>query len=340
MPFRGGTAAREKIIQINLSRALIKGGERHKWTPGLVFGGPIPRQPWWLFNVDVIFIANLLYVLGSILYVVQALYFVHSFHLSSYDDDYNPKDPSNYLNLGGAALFIANALASFLDWWLCTRTASIMNAEVAEDVIPSPSPTVESSPIVAVSMTSHLLLLYFLNNLFFLFAAVIFQIQGVWLFNVKLDRYGCMHTECGDFALPLLGNLLYLVSSLFSVAEFYENQSTKRSSTKMFPGWRASLADVDWFGWGDWLYFCAALIPCVQSFWSNYYHWTNNDDENRQIGPYYLFNQLIWLLDSIVYMLGYYYFMVRVVAAANSGIKPTETENPIVSAAEFREDDL
>jgi len=395
MPFRGGTAVREKLIQIQITltaRTRSKGQEsRHKWTPGLVFGGPLPGQPWWLYNVDVIFVANLLYVLGSILYVVQALYFVHSFHLSSYDDDYNPNDPSNYLNLGGAALFIANALASFLDWHLCTKTASIMNAEVdvipsptvaktasiinAEvDVIPSPtvaktasiinaevdvipSPTVENSSTVLVpvsSMSNHLLLLYFWNNLLFLFAAIVFQIQGVWLFNVSLDRYGCMHSVCGDFALPLLGNLLYLASSLFSVAEFFESYSLRCKSsmctTKMFPGCRSSLADVDWFAWGDWLYLGAALIPCVQSFWSFYYPWASADDENRLISPYYLFNQLVWLADSLAYMLGYYYFMMRVVAAANNSstvpcssklVVAETSENPIVSCAEkFCEDDL
>jgi len=353
MPFRGGTAVREKLIQIQITltaRTRSKGQEsRHKWTPGLVFGGPLPGQPWWLYNVDVIFVANLLYVLGSILYVVQALYFVHSFHLSSYDDDYNPNDPSNYLNLGGAALFIANALASFLDWHLCTKTASIMNAEV--DVIPSP--TVESSSIVLVPVSNHLLILYFWNNLLFLFAAIVFQIQGVWLFNVSLDRYGCMHSVCGDFALPLLGNLLYLASSLFSVAEFFESYRSRREgscTTKMFPGCRSSLADVDWFAWGDWLYLGAALIPCVQSFWSFYYPWASADDENRMISPYYLFNQLVWLADSLAYMLGYYYFMMRVVAAANNSstapcssklVVAETSENPIVSCAEkFCEDDL
>ena len=46
------------------------------WIPGFVLF-PLPGQPEWMMDLDAAFWSNLLYVVGSVVYVAQGLYFWH-----------------------------------------------------------------------------------------------------------------------------------------------------------------------------------------------------------------------------------------------------------------------
>ena len=60
---------------------------------------------------------------------------------------------------------------------------------------------------------------YFLNNLFFLVAAVIFVIQGIWMENYHSDFNNCNTDDWCTFWMNLWGSLGYLVSSFFCAYE-------------------------------------------------------------------------------------------------------------------------
>lgn len=303
--------------------------------------GPLPGQPLWLLNLDVIFWANMAYIVGSIVYVAQAVYYVHRWHQSPFDDDSNPAAPSNYLNCAGAALFIVNALACFGDWWLCKRSSSIMNIVLQEDLaqddgvhlLPGPgrsSSDFDEGSKVASSealldkrndpalfiqgMNDRILNYYWWNNLFFLIAAVIFQIDGVWSLNSSLDATGCETSTCGDFTLPFVANMFYLVSSFYSILEYYENNKMRVAAGLPIPRmFTLDFRELDWFGWGDWLYLLCSLMPCVQSFVEFYNPWSSESFENDVISLYFFINQIIWLFDSLAYMIGYLFFMSKII---------------------------
>lgn len=330
MPFRAGTEGRELLLFSVFSRSGDK--DLPKWVPGWVFMGPLPGQPRWILNLDVIFWSNVSYIIGSIVYVAQAVYFVHRWHQSSFDDDSNPAAPSNYLNCAGAALFIFNALACFVDWWLCKTSSSIMNVILQEDMAQQPGPGRSCSdfdegskvaseallldnPVLFIQgMNDKILNYYWWNNLFFLVAAIIFLIDGVWSLNASLDATGCETSTCGDFTLPFVANMFYLLSSLFSILEYYENNSMRIAAglpiARMFT---LDFWELDWFGWGDWLYLLCSLMPCVQSFVEFYNPWSSDSNENNIISLYYFVNQVIWLFDSLAYMIGYLFFMSKII---------------------------
>lgn len=360
MPFRGGTAQRKAWLLGWASSQ--RGGDDNesipRWVPGFVFLGPLPGQPWWLFNLDAAYHANMLYIVGSIIYVAQALYYEQSFHLSPFDDDYNPQNPSNYLNLVGAALFMANALVAMLDWWLSKRSASIFNAVVLPLALPArggPLPEAdrnsssisdkispptrasftvpvrgESPPDVDIippptfihieleEMNKRVLDLYFWNNIFFLLAAITFQMDGTWQYNSRLDGLNCMGGICGSLLMPLFGNVFYLLSSLCSVAEYFENAKIRQGQGLPPLSLFRPTGDepIDYFGWGDWLFLVAAVIPCIQSFWQYYYPFESPAAANNAIAPWYLVNQIVWLVDSLAYQIGYWLFMRNLLSSA------------------------
>jgi len=332
MPFRGGNEIRRRV---NGKGRTDDRGEVPTYSLGYVFLGPLPGQPWWTFNLDMVFHGNLLYVLGSVLYVAQALYYIHSLHLSEWDDDYNPQNPSNYLNLAGSALFIANALVCTLDWWLCKRSACIFNMSVDGTEDRMKGPGIEEDNLVRIrliEMSTRLLDLYFWNNVFFMLAAIVFQIAGAWQFNSSLNSGGCLGTICSNFVLPLVGNLFYLFASLCSVAEYFEQARNRKTDglppLSMYSA--PTLSQIDWFGIGDWLFFLAAVMPVVQSFYQYFNPWENGDVENACVSPYYLVNQIIWLLDSLAYMIGYAYFLQDLILSTQRCAKqqsPAKQEN-------------
>lgn len=73
--------------------------------------------------------------------------------------------------------------------------------------------------------------------------------------------------------------------------------------------------DIDWFGWGDWLYFVISVASVFQSFLQTY---IRGDDD--LIAPYYLSVNVLFLLDSIAYMIGYMLFVYDLRAALLTGL--------------------
>lgn len=192
MPFRAGNAQRELAMFSEFARRRqethkdkkrrgsisIKDDVEHhvpNYVPGFVLF-TMPGQPWWIFDIDMAFWGNFLYVIGSVLYVAQATYYWHDLGVAEYDD-YNPNNPSNYLNLVAAAMFVANAVVCQLDWWLTKNQVSLMNVnlEHIED-----EHSTEKGTLHIDDISSRILTLYFWNNNFFFAAAMVFLIWGAW----------------------------------------------------------------------------------------------------------------------------------------------------------------
>jgi len=196
-------------------------------------------------------------------------------------------------------------------------------------------PCIEEDSRVRIRLTemsSRLLDLYFWNNVFFMLAAIVFQIAGAWQFNSSLNSGGCLGTICSNFVLPLVGNLFYLLASLCSVAEYFEQARNRKTDglppLSMYSA--PTLSQIDWFGIGDWLFFLAAVLPVIQSFYQYFNPWENEVVENACVSPYYLVNQIIWLLDSLAYMVGYAYFLQDLILGTQrcaNHQSPAHTEN-------------
>ena len=302
------------------------------WTPGLLVSA-IPGQPSWLFNFDITFQANLWYIFGSLIFVMQALWYEHSFGLpGTRNDDYNPQNPSNYLNALGAMAFVINALLCFMDWFLCKQSLHFLSIVLPDEGLPAQrkcndgmemqagaQSTTSVTPLLfrIQQANQRILTMYFWNNVFFMVAALIYLIQGVFLSDHSVPGASdCLYHICNSFYLPFWGAVAYLVSSLFSIAEYYENNKLLKMQRLPLPQmFRCGFMKMDWDGWGDWIYLWASILPVCTSCVNGFYPFTDDAGqyENAVLASFYLADQLLFLLDSIAYMLGYIVFMVQVV---------------------------
>jgi hypothetical protein len=148
------------------------------WIPGLLLV-PIPEAGWFLGYVDIAFFACFLYVIGSVFYVVDSFYLWVRFNPDYTDDAYNP---AIYLNTISAAVFVINALVCFLDWYLQVQQLSAMNMFVDEEL---------TAGLHISDIPMRITWYYFLNNFFFLGAAVIYLIQGMWWEDSNTDLQDC-----------------------------------------------------------------------------------------------------------------------------------------------------
>lgn len=127
--------------------------------------------------VHIAFWAVFLYVLGSIVYVVDSLLLWPLFN-PGYSDDF--MNPAVYLNLVGAAIFVLDAIVCFFDWHL-----QIYQIKKAEKLA-------KGELLTAIAGISHSTSwLYFYNNIFFLAAAMIYIIQAVWYRVIAEDLLRC-----------------------------------------------------------------------------------------------------------------------------------------------------
>lgn len=127
--------------------------------------------------VHVAFWAVFLYVLGSIVYVVDSVLLWPVFN-PSYTDDF--MNPAIYLNLVGASIFVFDALVCFVDWNL-----QIQQIKKAEKLA-------KGELLTAIAGISHSTSwLYFYNNIFFLAAAMIYLIQAIWYRAIAEDLLRC-----------------------------------------------------------------------------------------------------------------------------------------------------
>lgn len=291
------------------------------WVPGFVLF-PLPGQPEWMCDLDPAFWANFLYVAGSVIYVAQGIYWWHAISypaLTEYDD-YNPNNPSNYLGLTAAAIFIANALVSFVDWWLCSKQASIMNVMVENLGDEHSDQTKGKFEVEAVS--SRILNLYFWNNVFFMGAAVTWIVYQIFYYERSTDVYGCRPREdadddagkCMTFWMPFCATSFYLISSLCGMWEFFET-ARFRSANNMPPltMFHWDFYQVDWFGWGDWLYLLASILPWCQTF-IGAFSGLEGEELNDTVAPIYNMSNFLFLIDSIAYSLGYMMFLREIIS--------------------------
>lgn len=160
-------------------KALIDPQQPYCWVPGILVV-PIPEAGFFLGYVDVAFWATFLYVVGSIIYVADCFYLWVRFN-PDYTDDAN--NPAIYLNTFAAAMFVFNALVCFLDWYLQVQQLSAMNMFIDEELT-------GGLHVSDIPMT--ITWYYFFNNLFFLGAAVIFLIQGIWAEDISTDLEDCV----------------------------------------------------------------------------------------------------------------------------------------------------
>lgn len=333
MPFRAGNGTKEMFMFQSYAKTREKHHHKKRrgsklvemdtdhipiWVPGFVLFA-LPGQPEWMCDLDAAFWSNLLYVAGSVIYVAQGLYFWHNLKLTDYDD-YNANNPSNYLNLVGAALFVANALVALVDWYLCAQQASVMN--VSLDHIGDEQ---TDGKFLVQDMGNRILNLYFWNNIFFLFAAITWLIGGIWLYDQNLDVDQCIanndNTKCFSFWIPFVATGNYLLSSLCGLWEYFETtRFRKAQNLPPLPMFTLDFYKLDWFGWGDWLYFLASALPFCQSFMTGFYPWPEYADDhatteaqNSVVAPLYNTSNIIFLVDSIAYMVGYVLFVYEII---------------------------
>ena len=126
--------------------------------------------------------------------------------------------PGPVLNLVAAVIFVVNALFCILDWWLQRKNLSIMNMNL----------TTDKSAVVLSDIPFRMSIYYFINNLFFLAAAIIYTIQGIWEVNPFTDIYNCNPTFCGKFWINFWGSTCYMMSAVFSVLEGLEDANNRQ----------------------------------------------------------------------------------------------------------------
>lgn len=148
------------------------------WIPGILIV-PIPEAGWFLGYVDVAFWAIGLYVIGSLFYVIDSFYLWYRINPSYTDDSLNP---AVYLNTISALMFVINALVCFLDWYLQVQQLSAMNLFIDEEL---------TGGLHITDIPTRITWFYFFNNFFFLGAAVIYLIQGIWAEDPNTDLQGC-----------------------------------------------------------------------------------------------------------------------------------------------------
>ena len=148
--------------------------------------------------------------------------------------------PGPVLNLVAAVVFVVNALFCILDWWLQRKNLSIMNMDLSKD----------KSAVVLNDIPFRMNIYYFINNLFFLAAAVIYTIQGIWLVNPSTDIYNCNPTFCGLFWINFWGSACYVISAVFSVMEGLEDAKNREIEGLPRLKWVSRYwREIDWFAW-------------------------------------------------------------------------------------------
>jgi hypothetical protein len=130
--------------------------------------------------IYVAFWSVFLYVLGSIVYLIDSLLLWPRYN-PNFSDDYN--NPAIYLNTVGAAIFVLDAIVCFIDWYLQSQQIAYAEKIAKVDLLTS---------IVGISPSTSWL--YFFNNIFFMAAALICMIQAVWYRAIAEDLVRCERT--------------------------------------------------------------------------------------------------------------------------------------------------
>jgi hypothetical protein len=315
MPFNRVTDAKALVLWLlllkdehidlnNQSEKVFLDQERK--IPGYLPGFNLIKIPNDMFcNIDLAFHSVFLYVVGSVVYVVNSFYLWSWLNSAESDDAANP---AVYLNTVASGIFIINAFICILDWWTQLKQLSLSCIETNNLDL--------TAGLEFEEMPYKQSLLYFWNNFFFLGAAVVFMIQSFSYESSDYDINDCSSRYWCAFWLNFWGNFLYLLSSVFSVFEFYYDRKD-RKEIGLPPRYlfTLDLDLMDWFGWGDVLYFVTGIFAVGQSFLTLYI-----DDSEKVNAPYYLGVNVLFLLDSLAYFIGYMQFVFELRRALKSGV--------------------
>lgn len=195
--------------------------------------------------------------------------------------------PSNYFNLLAALAFVVNALLCLWDGYLQYHGAAPLNLDYDS----------QSKDLVITELPLQQQLSMLASNIFFLVAAVSYVITGLWWEDPSLPGAGCYTDLPCSLALNLVGALGYMMAGLFAVVGCIISWRTRKAEGLPPLKWfSCDIYKVDWFAWGDWLYLAACIEPFYQIFM---------DAPSDEVSVHYFADNVIWLLDAIVYIVGY-----------------------------------
>ena len=149
--------------------------------------------------IDIAFWATFMYPFSSLVYVIGAGFSLDTRLVD--DDGAHPSltHPPIALNLLGAILLLFDALLCFWDWHL-QRTQgalTLLNSDVQ---------VMQQEIILVSELPKKVSNYYFINNIFFLFAAIIYLAQAIWMEDYRSDLTDCANNDwCGTFWINFWG---------------------------------------------------------------------------------------------------------------------------------------
>jgi len=300
--------------------SLIKPIYNKKLTfiPGILLV-PNPKAGIIFGYIDFAFLAALTYVLGSFFYMVSSV-------LNWYENDYG-YTANSIFNLLAAVTFIINVLFCFLDWYMQRNQIYSFCEDQAE--YDKNGIKISKDGIVVLddndySATSALTvnMYYFWNNLYFLFAAVVYTFQGIALLNYSIIPYCNTDTFCNNFYMNMFGSLFYVLSGYYSLKEYIVTRKIREEEClSQLPLFGAPYWDIDWFGWGNICYMPAGITAFIQSFTSNF--GGPSDDDNRY-DTVYLLGNWFFMVNSLQYFIGYVIFIIKMKRSLETSITDME----------------
>jgi len=283
----------------------------------------IPLPGAGLFGIiDFAFWALAFYFAASLVSLIDSIYQAGEYGGDADDDD--PSQPGNYLNLVASVLFLTNSLICVVDWWLQRQMLSMANIDYNPD---SPDHT-HLATLEGVG--DYMSMFYLYNNIAFCAAAITSLIQAIIMTNADTDLTNCgAGTFCNDFWLSFLTSIFYLYSAYFSVLETFENYKMRRyENLPPLKACSSNVFEVDWFAWGDFVMVAASLLPLIQTFMSVF-----GDFADAEIQMLNIVGSLVFLVDSMLYMVGYALFVYELRESLKAGLLSRDHAHAVVSSA-------
>lgn len=271
------------------------------FIPGLLLV-PNPSAGILLGYLDISFLGLFGYIVGSVVYVASAVMYMEE------SDDYLPIAPGNYNNILAALIFLIDAIICLLDSWLQYKMQSTYNYTTSissKKVHPigTVQVDVESLPFKSVLYDA-------INNFFFLGAALVYVIQGIWMMDPSTDLTHCRGSDddayfCNRFVVNFLGSMLYLASALFSYLGSREsNLARVKQGLPPYKLFTLQVHLLDWFVWGDVVMILASIQPLVTVACTEVGGYSDTFMMNLNLA-----GCVVFLADSLIYTAGYCYYM-------------------------------
>jgi hypothetical protein len=227
MPINGSRRLRDDALWGKVLEDMIKDGttELPPYIPGLLMF-PDPSAGIIIGYIDIGFWAVFLYPFSSIVYCLSSGFSLDpsllsddvastvndTYYYSSTIDDYFINDDnisnvlSNYLNLVAAVILLFDSWLGMYDWHLQRTYPSLSFRDLDVKVNDS-----HSDLIIITELSDNDSIYYFLNNLFFFGAAIIYVIQAMWIIDVRrTDLLNCCESDwCAIFWVNFWGSMGY-----------------------------------------------------------------------------------------------------------------------------------